>query len=99
MGWLYTSTPSPIRSLIWTALVESSPGRQSWVDVTRTGVVPLGTAESSPGRQSWVDVTRTGVVPLGTAESSPRRQSWVDVTRTGLVPEGRLRVAQDVSPG
>src|ERR1700753_3754741 len=61
MGRLYTSTPSPIRSLIWTALAESSRGRKSWVDVTRTDLVPLGTTEILCSR---VQPSLTGLIGI-----------------------------------
>src|ERR1700742_1673356 len=92
MGWLYTSTPSPIGSLIWTALTECRPGRQSWVNLTKTNLVPLGTTECSPRRQSWVNLTKTDLVPLGTTECSPGRQSWVNLTKTDLVPLGTTEI-------
>src|ERR1700761_7576511 len=41
------ATPADQENLIWTRLAENSPGRQSWVDVTRTSLVPLGTTLKS----------------------------------------------------
>jgi hypothetical protein len=51
-----TCAPSPIYSLIWTALAENAPGRQSWVDM-QAGPVPPGTAENIPGHPSWAHST------------------------------------------
>jgi hypothetical protein len=43
------NTPESIKQLIWTALAENSPGRQSWVNF-HTETSPAGTAENAPGR-------------------------------------------------
>jgi hypothetical protein len=45
-GYLHAK---PVYSLIWTALAESSPGRQSWVYIP-TETSPEGTTENAPGR-------------------------------------------------
>ena len=70
------ATPADQENLIWTRLAESSPGRQSWVDVTRTDLVPLGTAETLCSR---VQPSLTGLI--GIVSDFPGLTSWAILSR------------------